>query len=281
MPDKELETADPEEELLAPSVPEVSNTEDAAETSTPSGITEEQLSELKDSFAEQFSVLDEKVGELVKREVQSVKDVRLGKHERMYEELLGIKNAVDGEGPEWDALLAQSRQQQNFADLNEALDAKIEQALTSNQPSASDAQAEWVKEWQVAVQRTKDKLDEAEVEYDPAELVALTTGQFGSAAEARDALSDYQVAKLTGAKTPEVPASAVVVEGGGPTPPTSEEETSPQETYDNLSSALQEAIVKHGAGSAAARTAQTALESASNAELDANEADLAAWLLKG
>ena len=241
-------------------MPDVSEPEDVEVTSTPSGVTEERLLELLAANNERLlsDINSGVVEEVATKAAQQWKDRRLGKYETKMEELMDIFAQVDAEGGR-DGVIADFQSRQREDELFERLASRVEEVNILPQQRASDANAKWVAEWQAAVQRTKDKLDGAEVEYDPAELQALTTGQFGSATEARDALADYQVAKLTNQPVP-VPASAAAIEGGGDAPPTSEEETSPQDNFEDLQAGLAKAVANSGAGSQAAKAAQAEID---------------------
>jgi len=261
MTEKELETAAEEEELLAPSVSDVSDISDVAETSTPDGLTEERLLELL--AANNQKLLDEinsgVVEEVAERAAQGWKDRRLGKFETQIDELLSIREQVDRDGGDWTGVLADFQAREREEQIYQNLMNRVSRDISARRP-ASDERSAWVQEWQAAIQRTKDKLDGAGVKYDPAELDALTKGAYGSATEARDALADYQVAKLTGAVTSEVSTSAVSIEGGGEAPPTSEGEKSTEDSFAEAQNKLAKAVAQSGAGSNAAKQAQAEID---------------------
>lgn len=248
-----------EEEQLAPSVTDVSDSPDEP-TLVPSGITEERVSELLDEKLAVFSdAQKELLATLAEREVQSKHDSRYGRFETKLDELLAIKERVEGSDGSWDDILAQIERAEDSDRLEAALDAKIEQALTSVRPPVDEgvvqAQriAEWETEWKNAVQNVKDKaaVDDLEI---PAEAIEqVQAGNYKTKIDAYTALNDLYIAVKTGA---EIPAAAIMSEEGGGTPPTSKPETSPTDDYDIAMNELQTAIRNHGAGSNQAQAAK-------------------------
>jgi len=255
---KKPESSSVEEEPLAPSVTDVSDTTE--ETPLVSdAITEERVSELLDeklsAFTESQKALLEQLAE---REVQSKHDRRYGRFETKLDEILAIKERVEGSEGSWDEILAQIERQEGTAQLEAALDAKIEQALTSIRPATDEAVrtqriAEWNEEWKQAVQNIKDKAAADELEIPAEAIEQVQSAKYNTKIEAYTALNDLYIGLKTGT---EIPVAAITTEEGGGTPPTSEPKTPPTDNYDVAMSELQEAIRTHGAGSNQAQEAK-------------------------
>ena len=264
MTDKGLEGASTAAELIAPSVGEVSTAVEGQPPLVPSGITEERVSELMSEALAGFTESQKEILEqLAEREVQSKHDRRYGRFETKLDEILSIKDRVDKADGNWDEILATMERQQYVDTSDAALDAKIEEALTSRQPAPDEAgliaqrKAEWETEWTRAVQNVQDKATEDKLSI-PADAIAqVQSGEYETKIDAYTALNDLYIAVKTGA---EIPVAAVQPEGGGETPPASPEETPSEEQYDKAMDNLQTVIRTKGAGSAAAKEAQQALD---------------------
>jgi len=247
-----------EEEQLAPSVPDVSNKTEAT-TLVSNAITEERVSELLDTKLAAFTESQKEIlAQLAEREVQSKHDSRYGRFETKLDELLAIKKRVETNNGSWDDILAQIERQEGNQKLEAALDAKIQQALTSIQPAPDEAVraqriAEWNMEWKQAVQNVKDKAAKDELEIPAEALAQIQSGEYKSKMDAYTALNDLYIAIRTGA---EVPAAATQTEEGGGAPPTSNKKLTPTDDYNKIMDELQVAIRNHGAGSRQAQEAK-------------------------
>ena len=263
MPKKESESLSNEEELAAPSVSEISETEEET-TLVPSGITEERVSELLDEKLAGFTESQKEIlKQLAEREVQSKHDSRYGRFESKLDEILAIKERVEGDENNWDDILAQIERQEGNATLEAALDAKIQEALTSFQPGPDEEglktqrKAEWESEWARAVQSIKDKITVDKLSIPAGAVEQVQSGEYATKVDAYTALNDLYIAIKTGA---DIPVAAAQTEGGGETPPTSDEETPPIDNYDAAMDKLQEAIRTRGAGSREAQEAKAAAD---------------------
>jgi len=265
MTDKELESASSVAEPIAPSVGEVSSVAEGQQPSVPSGITEERVSELLDEKLASFSdAQKELLEQLAEREVQSKHDRRYGRFETKLDELLNIKSRVEEADGNWDDILAQIERAEATQNLESALDAKIQEALTSIQPAPDEAgrtaqrKAEWEMEWAQAVQNIQDRATKDELEIPADALAQVQSGRYDTKIDAYTALNDLYIAIRTGA---EIPVAAALPEGGGGTPPPSNDVTPPtSENYDAVMKALQDAIRTKGAGSDAARAAKAEVD---------------------
>ncbi len=260
MPEKEPESSSAKEELAAPSVSEISNTPEEP-TLVPDGLTEERVSELLDEKLSAFTESQKELLEsLAEREVQSKHDSRYGRFETKLDEILEIKRQVGDKDGNWDEILAQVERQEGNATLEAALDAKIAEALTSHSPAPDEAglkaqrKTEWNAEWVRAVQNIEDKAKEDGLSIPADAVVQVQSGEYATKIDAYTALNNLYIAIKTGA---EIPIAAAQPEGGGETPPASDDTTPPTDNYDAAMNKLQEAIRTQGAGSNAAKEAKT------------------------
>jgi hypothetical protein len=178
------ESSSVQEEQAAPSVSDVSDNTEATPLVS-NAITEERVSELLDEKLAKFTESQTEIlAQLAEREVQSKHDRRYGRFETKLDELLAIKKRVEDSDGAWDDILAQIERQEGNAQLEAALDAKIEQALTSVLPpvdeGAIQAQrvAEWNEEWKQAVQNVKDKAAADELEIPAEALEQVQSGRY-------------------------------------------------------------------------------------------------------
>jgi hypothetical protein len=220
------------------------------------------VSELLDEKLSAFQQAQKELLEqLAEREVQSKHDRRYGRFESKLDELLAIKERVETAEGNWDDILAQIERQEATQNLESALDAKIQEALTSIRPVMDETavvtqrKAEWEMEWAQAVQNIQDKATEDGLEIPADALVQVQDGTYNTKIDAYTALNDLYIAIKTGT---EIEVAAVQPEGGGGAPPASEPKVSPKtEDYDAVMNELQTAIRTYGAASRQAQAAKT------------------------
>jgi len=253
------ESSSVEKEQEAPSVLNVSTATEATPLVS-NAITEERVSELLDAKLATFTESQKEfLQQLAEKEVQSKHDRRYGRFETKLDELLAIKERVEKAEGSWDDILAQIERQEGTAQLEAALDAKIQEALTSIRPATDDAGlmarrvAEWNMEWKQAVQNVKDKATADGLEVPAEALEQVRSREYKTKMDAYTALNDLYIALKTGA---EIPVAAAQTEEGGGFLPTSETKESPTGDYDAVMGELQAAIKNYGAGSRQAQDAK-------------------------